>query len=236
MATKKTQRVAILIIMIVMIVGTLGGFAAMVLAQQQSTKDAVALQTAQSKYETLKKEYQAKVDAKAAELSTQYYPIFSQYFDRVSAFDIDSVTELSTEDLLVGDGEEITGTTPFANYFIGWDANGTKFTGGNNVDFDNNALTAPFTVADGLDNASLIDGWKEGIVGMRIGGVREITIPSDKAYGEAGSSDSSGNVTIAPNMPLKFLVMAIPIPDEVPMSDELQAAYSDYITKLYGSN
>ena len=233
MATKKTQRVAIFVIMIVLVVGTLGSFAVMILSQQEQAKAAAALQKAQATYETEQKAHQEKVDAQAAELSKQYYPIFSQYFDRVGAFDIDSVTTLGTEDLLVGEGEEITGTTPFANYFIGWDANGTKFAGGNNVDFDKAALTAPFAVANGLDNASLIAGWKEGIKGMRIGGVRELTIPSDKAYGEQGSD------SIAPNMPLKFLVMAIPIPAEIPASDALSAAMSEYLkaqTAVYGGS
>ncbi len=233
MATKKTQRVAILIIMIVMVIGTLGSFAVMILSQQEQSRNQAALQKAQAQYEKLQKEHQAKVDARAAELSKEYYPIFSPYFDRVGKFDIDSVKELGTEDLVVGDGEEITGTTAFANYFLGWDANGTKFEGGNNIDFEKGALTAPFTVDNGLDNASLIAGWKEGIKGMRIGGVRELTIPSDKAYGE------QGNDSIAPNMPLKFLVMAIPIPAEIPMSDALSAAMNDYIkaqAALYGGN
>jgi hypothetical protein len=43
--------------------------------------------------------------------------------------------------------------------------------------------------------------------GMKIGGVRELTIPSDKAYGETGSGDN-----IPPNTPIRFIVMAIPLP------------------------
>ena len=42
MATKKTQRVAILVIMIVLVVGTLGSFAVMILAQQEQSKNAAA--------------------------------------------------------------------------------------------------------------------------------------------------------------------------------------------------
>lgn len=223
MATKKSQRIAILVIAIVMTVGTIGSFAVMILAQQEQSKNAAALQKAQVAYEKEQKAYQAKVDAQPDELSATYYPTFSQFFDRVGSFDIDSVKELATEDLVVGDGEEITGTTAFSTYFLGWDANGNKFTGGNNVDFDKQKLTAPFAVADGLDNASLIDGWKEGIKGMHLGGVRLLTIPSDKAYKEAG------NDTIAPNMPLKFLVMAIPTPAEVPVPDAFTKAVTEYM-------
>ena len=65
---------------------------------------------------------------------------------------------------------------------------------------------------------------------MRLGGVRELTIPSDKAYGE------QGNDSIAPNMPLKFLVMAIPIPAEPPMSDALSKAMNDYLQAQMKAN
>ena len=94
-------------------------------------------------------------------------------------------------------------------------------------------LKTPLPIASGLKNAGLIEGWKEGMKGMKIGGVRELTIPSDKAYGEQGSD------SIAPNMPLKFLVMAIPIPAEIPASDALSAAMSEYLkaqTAVYGGS
>ncbi len=222
MAVKKSQRWAILVIMVVMVVGTLGSFAVMVLAQQDQTKVAAVVQKAKATYDKEQKAYQAQVDARDAKLSEQYYPIFSQYFGQIGTFDIDGVKALSTEDLLVGDGDEVTGTTGFSVYFVGWDANGNKFSGGNNVDFENAKLTSPFAVADGLDNASLIEGWKEGLKGIRLGSVRLLTIPSDKAYGETGSD------SIAPNMPLKFLVMAIPTPEEV-SAKALKAAWEAYL-------
>ena len=64
---------------------------------------------------------------------------------------------------------------------------------------------------------------------MKVGGVRELTIPSDLAYGETGSGDS-----IPANTPLKFVIMTIPTPTaiEQPMpSEELTTLYS----RLYGN-
>jgi hypothetical protein len=55
---------------------------------------------------------------------------------------------------------------------------------------------------------------------MKIGGVREITLPSDKAYGEQGSGDS-----IPPNTPLKFIVMAIPLPEQIPQPEVPASLY-----------
>lgn len=234
MATKKSQRWGILVIMIVTVVGTLGSFGVMVLAQQDTEKRAVAYQTALANYNKESKAYQALVDAQSNELSATYYETFRQYSSQVAKYDVDSVTALATEDLAVGEGEEVTGTTKFAAYYIGWDANANVFD--QSIDTASSKLKTPLAVASGLDSASLIDGWKEGMKGMRIGGVRLITIPSDKAYGAAGSADSSGNVTIAPNMPLKFVVMAIPAPADIPQPESYTKAVQEYYQAYAAAN
>ncbi|MCA0228752.1 MAG: FKBP-type peptidyl-prolyl cis-trans isomerase [Candidatus Saccharibacteria bacterium] len=208
MATTKVQRYGILAILIVTVIGTIGSFAVLVLGTQNQAKEAADQQKVVSDYQEKYKEYTAKVTAQGDELSKQYYGTFSPYSSQVAAFDLDGVRELATEDLVVGDGEEITGTTKFAAYYIGWNPKGKVFD--QSIDTASNKLKAPLSVATGLDAASLIAGWKEGMKGMRINGVRVITIPSDKAYGEQGQGDD-----IPPNTPLKFVVMAIPAPAEI---------------------
>ncbi len=217
MATKKSQRVGILIIMIVTVVGTLGSFLVMILSTQNQSKQQAEYQKVYAKYQQESDAYQKKVQVQADELSTKYYPTFQPYSSQVSTFDLNSVKEVSTEDLVVGDGEEVTGTTELAAYYIGWDANGHVFD--QSIDTTTNKLKAPLPIAGGLDAASLIAGWKEGMKGMHINGIRVITIPSDKAYGEQGSKDANGKETIAPNMPLRFVVMAIPAPETIPQPD-----------------
>jgi FKBP-type peptidyl-prolyl cis-trans isomerase len=44
-----------------------------------------------------------------------------------------------------------------------------------------------------LKEGSLIKGWTEGIPGMKVGGIRRLEIPSDKAYGEQGNTSIPGN-------------------------------------------
>ena len=45
---------------------------------------------------------------------------------------------------------------------------------------------------------------------MNVGGIRELTIPSDLAYGETGSGDD-----IPANTPIKFVMMVIPTPETI---------------------
>jgi FKBP-type peptidyl-prolyl cis-trans isomerase len=50
-----------------------------------------------------------------------------------------------------------------------------------------------------LGAREVIPGWDEGVQGMRVGGVRQLTIPPDMAYGSQGSPPD-----IPPNAALKF--------------------------------
>jgi len=52
-----------------------------------------------------------------------------------------------------------------------------------------------------LGAGMVIPGWDQGVEGMKVGGRRELIIPSDLAYGEAGAPPS-----IAPNATLVFVV------------------------------
>lgn len=80
-------------------------------------------------------------------------------------------------DIKVGTGKTAQkGDNVVVNY-TGWLTDGTKF--------DSSVGKAPFTV-ENLGNAPVIKGWNEGLVGMKIGGKRQLKIPGDLAYGTRG--------------------------------------------------
>jgi FKBP-type peptidyl-prolyl cis-trans isomerase len=205
MATSKSHRIGIWIIAAVMVVGTLGGFAAMVLQPSNTAMD-------EKRRNELMAEYQSQVNAQTTELSDKYYPEFSQFASTPAAFDASEVTELKTNDLKIGDGTEITDGTAYAAYYIGWNPSGKIF----DQSIENGKLKAP------INGTGLITGWEEGVKGMKLGGIRELTIPAAKAYGETGSGEN-----IPPNTPIKFIVMAIEQPKEIPVSQELLNYYGN---------
>lgn len=88
-----------------------------------------------------------------------------------------NVAQLGIEDLVVGAGmEAVSGKKVTVNY-SGTLTNGTKF----DSSYDRNE---PFSF--NLGAGEVIKGWDQGVVGMKVGGKRKLTIPSDLAYGDSG--------------------------------------------------
>ncbi len=213
MATSTAQRTGIWIIAVALTLGTVAGFVAMIIAPKNDAADQASLQAAYTKYQKDQEVYQAKVAAQAKELSPLYYPTFSAYKDAPAAFTAEDVKELSTKDLKEGDGAVIDDSTEYSAYYIGWNPKGKVF----DQSIEGESLKAP------IPGKGLIPGWLEGVKGMKLGGIRELTIPADNAYGEAGSGED-----IPANSPIKFIVMAIKSPEAIPQPvapKELQAMY-----------
>ena len=100
-------------------------------------------------------------------------------------------------DIRVGTGAVAqTGQTVKVHY-TGWFTNGKKF--------DSSVGGAPFEVTP-LGNAPVIQGWNEGIVGMKVGGKRQLRIPPALAYGAKGYPG-----VIPPNSTLIFDVQLLSV-------------------------
>jgi peptidylprolyl isomerase len=101
--------------------------------------------------------------------------------------------ELGTDDLMVGEGEEATAGKKVSVHYVG-----VAFSTGEEFDASWNR-GQPFEFK--LGKGQVIPGWDAGVLGMRVGGRRKLTIPSAMAYGARGA----GGV-IAPHEPLVFVV------------------------------
>jgi len=107
-------------------------------------------------------------------------------------------TALQVNDNVVGAGTVAAlGNTVTVNY-TGWlyDASAVNLHG---TQFDSSIGKAPFSFKLGV--GQVIQGWDQGVAGMRVGGSRTLVIPSSLAYGTTGASG-----VIPPNATLVFNV------------------------------
>jgi FKBP-type peptidyl-prolyl cis-trans isomerase FkpA len=91
-----------------------------------------------------------------------------------------STAPFSQVDLRVGTGAEAVSLTTLTVNYTGWlyDATKPDLKG---LQFDTSLGKVPFVFQLGVKQ--VIQGWDQGIVGMKVGGIRRLVIPSSLAYG-----------------------------------------------------
>ena len=87
------------------------------------------------------------------------------------------VSKLQINDTNVGTGVEAVSGKRVVVHYTGKLEDGNKFD--SSLDRD-----APFEFV--LGAGMVIKGWDQGVAGMKVGGKRTLTIPSDLAYGDRG--------------------------------------------------
>ena len=95
------------------------------------------------------------------------------------------VSSLEIVDLKAGEGASIAAGGQAVVQYTGWlyEASAPDKKG---KEFDSSRRSGePFRFAVGA--GQVIKGWDQGVVGMKIGGRRRLTIPADLAYGENGA-------------------------------------------------
>ncbi len=101
--------------------------------------------------------------------------------------------ELVIEDIIVGDGAEAVPGKTVSTHYVG-----VAWSTGEEFDASwNRGAPLDFTVGIG----QVIQGWDQGLLGMKVGGRRRLEIPSDLAYGSRGAGGAIG-----PNEALIFVV------------------------------
>lgn len=97
------------------------------------------------------------------------------------------VKNLKIEDIKIGTGPEVkSGDTISINY-TGTLTDGTKF----DSSYDRKE---PFETQIGV--GQVIKGWDEGVIGMKVGGKRKLTIPPDLGYGSQAVGPIPANSTL----------------------------------------
>ena len=106
---------------------------------------------------------------------------------------------LQYEDVVVGSGKMAEPGMNVSVHYTGWLTDEAKTKFDSSVD-----RGQPFQFQ--LGAGQVIQGWDEGVKGMRIGGKRKLTIPPDLGYGSRGASG-----VIPPNATLLFDVELIDV-------------------------
>jgi peptidylprolyl isomerase len=105
---------------------------------------------------------------------------------------------LKIEEVKLGKGPVVKSGQTIAVHYTGWLPNGTIF--------DASSLHGDQQFTFQVGAGQVIKGWDIGVVGMRVGGIRQLVIPAKLAYGKAGSPP-----TIPANTPLIFKIHLLAI-------------------------
>jgi FKBP-type peptidyl-prolyl cis-trans isomerase len=112
---------------------------------------------------------------------------------------ITTASGLTIEDTVIGKGAAATAGRDVTVHYAGWLADGTQFDSSREKE-------DPFQFT--LGKKEVMDGWEEGLKGMKVGGTRKLIVPPQLAYGEDGAGD-----TIPPNATLTFEVELLAVAD-----------------------
>jgi FKBP-type peptidyl-prolyl cis-trans isomerase FkpA len=112
-----------------------------------------------------------------------------------------SLSELKTTDVVTGTGAQAIKGASVTVHYTGWlykdGHRGKKF---------DSSLDAGHPFAFKLGAGEVIEGWDRGVEGMRVGGKRELLIPSSLGYGESGAPPD-----IPPNSVLDFEIQLLDV-------------------------
>lgn len=183
MAISNGQRVAAFLLALLFLASTVATTAYVV---WQINKDGIVSETAEEKAAADALAEQRKAEEQNA---TGAEPCGSKTYTAVEPRAVPSVvtsspvTELQKTDVKVGDGEEVQqGDCVAALYYGTLAKDGTKFDG--NYD---SGTPIEFSLS------GVIQGWTDGLPGMKVGGVRRLVIPAAQAYGAQERSGIPAN-------------------------------------------
>ena len=223
--TSPKQRFFIILIAVLMVGSIVASYAAIV-ASGAASSDTGESQVDEAKIAEYQEAYD-KIQAEFSEKTKDDFDEFIKYKSEIVGYNEASANDsgLQTRDLKTGSGKELAdGDTDYLAYYVGWCADETIF----DSSFDNQ--DNPKSFAKILDaSVGMIEGWNAGVVGMKLDGIREVTIPGELAYGD------SMEICGGENKPLKFLIMTKEKTEELSdLAEKLDDAYMRLQYANYG--
>ncbi len=176
MATPASQRIGIWIIVVVIAIGTVGTYFALVLGNNNDSKQQEEYQKQLAEYQ---KEQAKCPTGEVADLKQDPAPT-------APASPIyEDIPELKTEDISTGTGAEVKAGDCVVIFYHGTLANnGKAFEGG-----DNYSSGTPYRAL----TSGFVPGFAQGLVGMKEGGERRILIPSELGYKDQAQGEIPAN-------------------------------------------
>lgn len=113
----------------------------------------------------------------------------------VSGDTITTISGLRFVDSAPGGGVALAWCTRVAVHYTGYLLDGTKFDSSRDID-------RPLVFTPGL--GGLIDGFEQGVIGMRVGGTRRLIIPPALGYGSEPVRDATGAIIVPGNSTIVF--------------------------------
>lgn len=223
--TSPKQRIFIGVIAVAMLGSMIAGYAVMILGNSNNNNN-----SSQGISEEKKIQYEEAYNttlSKFREASKADFKKFIQFKNRITAYNETTANDkgVQVKDIIVGDGKKLEeGDSNYLAYYVGWCADESIF----DSSFNDNENPTSF---DKILSASLgmIEGWTTGVVGMRLNGIREITVPGSLAYKD--QMEICGGY----NKPLKFMIMAKRSDGSLKtLADQLDADYMRYMYAQYG--
>lgn len=130
-------------------------------------------------------------------------------------------TKMDVKDVVVGTGDEAVHNSKVQVHYTGWLMDGTKFDSSRDRCPPKGPPSDPESYQETCENPGVvfsftlgarevIPGWDMGVLGMKVGGKRELIIPPELAYGKRGAGSA-----IPADSTLKFEVelMGIALPN-----------------------
>ena len=102
-----------------------------------------------------------------------------------------SVGVFTTTDLVIGTGATAVSGSNVTTTYAGW-LYDTGQPNGKGAQFDAGPGPLTFVIGSG----TLVAGYEQGVIGMRVGGQRRVIVPPALGYGTAGSSSIPPNATL----------------------------------------